>query len=273
MILMTRCQPGRFRPRASLPAAFTLVELLVTVAMIVLLMAMLQPALRESRRAAQKATCASNLRQCGEVNLTYTTDHFSALPWFTLSNIDQTTTLVYPDMASRQNGTGWWYYRIVPVLQGYMRNFGVWRCGALNGAAAIDAKDAAGNLLNTRALSYGTFDYYPYRNFGDRVQYSPGNLIGATYTQRRIMMGDVFMLSNNGIYSANHARSSPVYNDLPDNPSHASCTVNDIHMAGGANHLFYDGHVDWTAATALQSVGTYRWGDTSQQLWSVDPGF
>jgi len=50
---------------------FTLVELLVVVAIIALLMAILMPALQRGKKQAEKVKCRSNLRQVGPVMYVY----------------------------------------------------------------------------------------------------------------------------------------------------------------------------------------------------------
>ena len=55
--------------------AFTLIELLVVVSLIVLLIAMLLPALGNAREAARSLSCLNHLGQLGRASVSYTTDH------------------------------------------------------------------------------------------------------------------------------------------------------------------------------------------------------
>ncbi len=60
--------------------AFTIVELLVTIAIVALLMSLLMPGLRAAREGAQRMQCASNLRQIGIAFFAYAFQHDDALP-------------------------------------------------------------------------------------------------------------------------------------------------------------------------------------------------
>jgi len=62
-------------------AGFTLVELLVVIAVIAILAALLSPALANSKEKAQSVNCISNLRQLGLAASLYADDETDCLPW------------------------------------------------------------------------------------------------------------------------------------------------------------------------------------------------
>jgi prepilin-type N-terminal cleavage/methylation domain-containing protein/prepilin-type processing-associated H-X9-DG protein len=62
-------------------AAFTLIEVLVVVAIIALLISILLPSLKAAREQANRTVCASNLQQQGIAMRSYAADHKSFLPW------------------------------------------------------------------------------------------------------------------------------------------------------------------------------------------------
>lgn len=60
--------------------AFTLIEVLVVVAIIALLISVLMPSLARARAQSRVAVCLANLKQCGNGFGTYTADHKGRLP-------------------------------------------------------------------------------------------------------------------------------------------------------------------------------------------------
>lgn len=80
-------RPGcRILPFVSWPArrwsrAFTLIEILVTVALIALLVAILLPALGRSRALAVQSLCAAGLRQVGAAIHAYSADNLGCIPY------------------------------------------------------------------------------------------------------------------------------------------------------------------------------------------------
>jgi prepilin-type processing-associated H-X9-DG protein/prepilin-type N-terminal cleavage/methylation domain-containing protein len=59
----------------SLPAAFTLLEVLVVISIVTLLLAVLLPGLSRARRQAAAVSCSSNIRQLASANGMYASDH------------------------------------------------------------------------------------------------------------------------------------------------------------------------------------------------------
>lgn len=90
------------------PAAFTLVELLVVIAVIGILIGLLLPAVQMAREAARRMSCSNNLRQIGLGCQNYESA-FQNFPPSTIVNLDVTTT---------GNNSAWGVHgRILPFLE------------------------------------------------------------------------------------------------------------------------------------------------------------
>jgi prepilin-type N-terminal cleavage/methylation domain-containing protein/prepilin-type processing-associated H-X9-DG protein len=81
--------------------AFTLVELLVVIAVVAVLAAMLLPAIHAVKSAAQQSVCASNQRQIGMAVAMYIDDNNGLMPWV-------------------QGPTYWWFHE--PILGQYIES-------------------------------------------------------------------------------------------------------------------------------------------------------
>lgn len=112
-------------------SAFTLIELLLVIAIIAILAAVLFPVFTRAKAAAQGASCLNNLRQVGLAVGLYETDFDARLP----DRRDLKTSLPggyrpwqgFPDSDPR---TGW----ALIVFRAYQKNARLWTCPGIDGA-------------------------------------------------------------------------------------------------------------------------------------------
>lgn len=112
--------------------AFTLVEMLVVIAVISLIAAILFPVFAQARRRGQQTTCLSNLRQLGQAALMYTQDNDDAFPWGgDPSDLD---TDVWTHWHQGQYAEAVSTLRPLPdVMSAYVKTRELWRCPADTG--------------------------------------------------------------------------------------------------------------------------------------------
>jgi prepilin-type N-terminal cleavage/methylation domain-containing protein/prepilin-type processing-associated H-X9-DG protein len=94
---------------------FTLMEMLVVIAVLAVMVALLFPAIQRVREAANRTTCANNLKQCGVAFLAHQDKH-GVLPDAGASWVDGRSISAsgVPEVTPKQNWGCW--YQILPYL-------------------------------------------------------------------------------------------------------------------------------------------------------------
>lgn len=139
--------------RCATRPAFTLVELLVVVAILAILLAILLPGMNSARQRAKKVVCVSNLRQLGHAVHMYAADFNGfALP------------LAYTDTATP---TFWWgkddlggvdptFGFVWPYLRSDLRAAGIYECPS-QPQGSYDAQQGQAGVITS---TYGYNGYY-----------------------------------------------------------------------------------------------------------------
>jgi prepilin-type N-terminal cleavage/methylation domain-containing protein len=104
--------PGSRRFRSGPPNAFTLVELLATIAIVGLLLALLLPAVQQARESARRAACGNKLKQIALACLSWETANGAFPPAFTSNAIKTwlvtgSNVLPNPGLSPYDQGPPW----------------------------------------------------------------------------------------------------------------------------------------------------------------------
>ena len=236
---------------------FTLIELLIVVAIIGILVSILMPALAKARRLSVEVVCLSNETQQYKAYFMFATDNEDSLP----THDDRLAPSLFHYGVTNNSRTNF-----VTLLKEYTSSFEVWNCPTYGTMKTID------DSSNYRRQNYITYSYFPGRrepNFGQAinsaVSFSAGNA-----TADCVFLQDNIRDHRNmglGIWT-NH---SPIAAHVTaTNPSGSVRMVPEMGQLYGANILFYDGHAKRVDRKALQDVGPDTPG-SGVRVWSVIP--
>ena len=219
----TKQKPCRKRQR------FSLIELLIVIAVIAILMGLLLPVLKKAREQATRILCLSNFKQCSTSIFAYAGDFNSYLPYLTDSH----------DPDYFRYGT----YHLDSQLNSYIGSFKVWRCPVMKSAAPIDDPANTGNFRCT-------YQYWAGRHTSDNQYVCPFSITKIKDTT--LVMQDL-IYSYSGAWRANHSRGGNEKMIYSNNPSF--WTFYDGYPEG-MNVLFGDGHASWVNMSSAKGIYT-----------------
>ncbi|AHF91076.1 N-terminal cleavage protein [Opitutaceae bacterium TAV5] len=225
---------------------FTLVELIVVIAIIGILAGILIPTALHVRYLARIAQCSSNLRQIFLTFELYAADHKNHWPPSRLANESGTTTASYP-------------YIIKDYVYGN-------RYGSTPGGSAsmYVCSEWKVQLDWTGGTHYSINDYL-YADLPDG-NYSPAPKMRITQPSRTLLLGDMcwWESSRQSFVNINSSGRLPgtVYDKRNNPPASTS------HTNGGANVLFADGHVRYWKNSYIYRDAKY-WNGGPEDIWSA----
>ena len=177
----TRCGAGHF--------AFTLIELMVVIAILSVLVGLLLPALAGAKLKAKGVKCTSNLKQVGMAFLLYAADSNDQLPPFNSGGPFRSPTFPH-------NPTNWWYQILSnrKYLPDVTVQRGVWRCPAvvdddINAPFGV-AMEGYGPLENTNRVT-GLPSIINYAFDHDQSPWGSARLSEVSRTSQIWLIGDV----------------------------------------------------------------------------------
>jgi prepilin-type N-terminal cleavage/methylation domain-containing protein/prepilin-type processing-associated H-X9-DG protein len=213
---------------------FTLVELLVVVAIIALLVALLLPALKGAREKANSVACISNLSQLNIVLALYAQDNadcvMGAFPW--------TTAPPAPDLNARA-WLGYLYYT------GLMTNRKLMKCPS----DLVRKAGLSHEIYQFDNSSYG-LNYMGFGRMWNDLFVTP---IYPTRLQQVAKPVETFFVADNSDNSA-------------DPGSYFYLGSYTYRHSGGLNVLWVDGHITWLAAAEPGNHGL----SSADPWWDVD---
>jgi len=134
--------------------AFTLLELMITIAIIALLIAMIMPSLRSAREAAQLTLCLNNEKQHTLGSIMFATEHDDRLPWTNWDNgvlSEQGRGWLYDPAVG---GDGNWQLEGGQLLD-YIGIKDIWRCPMDDAAeGAVGVRQISSYVMNGAVSSF-----------------------------------------------------------------------------------------------------------------------
>jgi prepilin-type N-terminal cleavage/methylation domain-containing protein/prepilin-type processing-associated H-X9-DG protein len=232
--------------------AFSLIELIVVIAIIALLMGILLPVIFKVRAASQRTVCASNLSQVGKAIYAYANDNHTEIPC--VYGLDHTglrpISWFRPVVSNQGDGSGGMMLLVTPPVgmshQTYFKNGGIFVCPGQRAVFPIPQART------------DDFLHAPHNGDGMSYQYFYVPRGGDSYDWWHLHPGQIPASWNKGEFQR-FERHSTAQRGTSQIAILAELTANrvkgrpavEFHGPGG-NVLYLDGHVNWVSADAVR---------------------
>lgn len=221
--------------RDSISKAFSMVELLVVISIIIILISLLMPSLKLAGDKAKSMKCQSNLKQMGTAWNMYATDYNSYIP-----------TALQKSSASGSGGSSvTWYCR--DALGQYVNYYGIHTDSAVNKKWQNTVFNCPSNKNGALAPASGSATInYGYNNLTQGL--GSDNSITLPYLMLQSVAPDTFVIADTAPVGANVWGSLTL--GFGSWASYGLWGYSLIHK-NGANYLAADGHVSFYPITKL----------------------
>ena len=227
---MNHGQQKRFSERHHSAGAFTLVEMLVVVAIITLLVAILLPALGQARGVAQEVTCRTQLGAMHKGFYGFTQDHMRVLPAASVGGWEGSLPWQKVWIGSEGRVPGHFERAnegpLAEYLGGGSSAARLYRCPSLNIAPVLSGLGSNGGFDFSMTLSFGGARITAIQPTSRYMYLSyPGD--GADNVPTPLLIGE------NPRYHNNTISIEPGFGSIDRSDSH--------HVSGNSNYLSIDG--------------------------------
>lgn len=215
--------------------AFTLIEILVTIAIIAILAAILFPVFARARENARRSSCMSNEKQLALAALQYTQDYDERLP-------------PHYNFRSTTSGDPW-----MNIIQPYIKNSQVFFCPSSSGFNSSAA-------LTTSNIAYGWNYYYLSRQPACTVA-PPGDPLETLYGCGGVPLAAIADVSGTVLLADSSDHTSNryiIYKDYCDISDSHCYRPSPLHF-DGADVAFVDGHVKWMKVPGVLTQNATLW--------------